>query len=144
VVVRPEPEEEDPDDPYSARRGPYRPGDPDGPKLQREPEEYLPGNTPYQRGMQDYPQSDSYEEVEPQWMQHPEPAPEPPPEPEIEERTDDKISKLMDDPAHGSWHEDGKFHVYTPRPSLFAQVDPRHFVRYFDRYHPDDHKINMP
>jgi hypothetical protein len=142
-VVRPEPEDVDVDDPYSARRGPYRPQEGET-MLHRGPDEYLPGNTPYQKGMEDWPKSDTYEEVDPQWMR-PDPEPEPEPEPEPPpERTDDKISRLMDNPEHGSWHEDGKFQIYTPNPSMFANVDPRDFVKFFDKYHPADHKLNLP
>jgi hypothetical protein len=54
-----------------------------------------------------------------------------------------KIGKLMDDPEHGTWHHDGKFHVYTPHPSFFIHADPRHLVQHFDKHHPEDHKLNL-
>ena len=53
------------------------------------------------------------------------------------------IRRQMNDPEHGSWHDDGKYQIYTPHPSFFAEVDPRALVAHFDRYHPEDHKLNL-
>ena len=135
-VPTPEPEEEE--EPYTARRGPYRPSEQTEPLLDRSPETLRPDFPTQER---DWPQTDTYEEVPPQWegREEPEPAPpEPPPE-----RTDDKISQLMRDPEHGSWHDDGKYQIYTPHPSFFTRVDPRALVAHFDRHHPEDHKLNL-
>ena len=55
-----------------------------------------------------------------------------------------KIQQQIDDPEHGSWHDDGKYHYYTPHPSFFAEVDPRDLVSHFDQFHPEDHKLNLP
>jgi hypothetical protein len=55
-----------------------------------------------------------------------------------------KIQQQMDDPEHGSWHDDGKYQIYTPHPSFFAEVEPQALVDHFDRNHPDDHKLNLP
>ena len=55
-----------------------------------------------------------------------------------------KMQRLMSDPEHGSWHDDGKYQVYTPHPSFFANVDPRDLVEHFKQNHPEDHKINLP
>jgi hypothetical protein len=56
----------------------------------------------------------------------------------------DKISAQMDDPEHGSWHDDGKFQIYTPRPSFFAEVNPHHLVDYFEQHAPEDHRLHLP
>jgi hypothetical protein len=56
----------------------------------------------------------------------------------------ESIQQKIDDPEHGSWHDDGRYHIYTPHPSFFADVDPRDLVEHFDRHHPEDHKLNLP
>jgi hypothetical protein len=56
----------------------------------------------------------------------------------------DKISAQLDDPEHGSWHDDGKFQIYTPHPSFFDEVNPHHLVDYFEQHAPEDHRLHLP
>jgi hypothetical protein len=56
----------------------------------------------------------------------------------------EKIQQQMDDPEHGSWHDDGQHHIYTPHPSFFAEVEPQDLVDHFDQHHPADHRLNLP